>query len=77
MRGLGSIPDWLLVPAAFVVLVTLRLVSLVLGNTKPEITRTQKRKVTLMAHVKSILSITAETAWALGTSILAGLPLLT
>jgi hypothetical protein len=30
-----------------------------------------------MAHVKSILSITAETAWTLGTSMLAGLPLLT
>ena len=77
MRGLGSIPGWLLGPAAFVVLVTLRFVSLVLGNTKPEITRTQKRKVTLMSHVKSILSITAETAWALGTSMSAGLPLLT
>jgi hypothetical protein len=30
-----------------------------------------------MAHVKSILSIVAETTWALGTSMLAGLPLLT
>ena len=30
-----------------------------------------------MAHVKSILSIVAETARALGTSMLAGLPLLT
>ncbi len=77
MRGPGSIRGWLLVPAAFVVLVTLRFVSLVLGNTKPEITRTRKRKVTYMAHVKSILSITAEAAWALGTSVLAGLPLLT
>jgi hypothetical protein len=77
VRGLGSIPGWLLVPTAFVVLVTLRFVSLVPGNTKPEITRTQKGKVTLMSHVKSILSITAETAWALGTSMLVGLPLLT
>jgi hypothetical protein len=29
-----------------------------------------------MAHAKSILSIVTETAWALGTSMLAGLPLL-
>lgn len=77
MRGLGSIPSWLLVPIAFVVLVTLGFASLVLGNAKPEITRTQKRKVTLMAHAKSILSITTETAWALGTNMLAGLPLFT
>jgi hypothetical protein len=77
VRGLGPIPGWLLAPAAFVVLVTLRFVSLVLGNTKPEITRAQKMKVTLMVHVKSILSVTAETVWALGTSTLAGLPLLT
>ncbi len=64
-------------PVAFAVLVTLRSVSLVLGNTKPEATSTQKEKVTPMAHMKSILSITAETAWAFGTSMLAGLPLLT
>jgi hypothetical protein len=75
--GPGSIPGWLLVPVAFVVLVTLRFVSLILGSTKPEATRAQKRKVTLMVHVKSILSVAAETAWALGTSMLAGLPLLT
>jgi hypothetical protein len=75
--GLGSIPGWLLVPVAFVVLVILRLASLVLENTKPETTRTQKGKVTPMARVKSILSISAETVWALGTNMLAGLPLLT
>jgi hypothetical protein len=75
--GLGSIPSWLLVPVAFVVLVTLRFACLVLGSTKPETTRTEKRKVTPMVHVKSILSTAAETAWALGTSMLAGLPLLT
>jgi hypothetical protein len=75
--GLGSIPGWLLVPVVFVVLVILRLASLVLENTKPETTRTQKGKVTPMARVKSILSISAETVWALGTNMLAGLPLLT
>ena len=32
MRGLGSIPGWLLVPVAFVVLVVLRFVSLDLGK---------------------------------------------
>ena len=77
MRGLGSIPGWLLVPVAFVVLVVLRFASLVLGSTKPETTKAPKGKETPMAHVKSILSIVAETAWALGTSMLAGLPLLT
>jgi hypothetical protein len=75
--GLGSIPSWLLVPVAFVVLVTLRFASLVLGTTKPEAKRTKKRRVAPMVHVKSILSISVETAWALGTSMLAGLPLLT
>ena len=77
MGGPGSIPGWLLVPVAFVVLVTLRFVSLVLGSAKPEATRAQERKVALMLHVKSILAITAETTWALGVSMLAGLPLLT
>jgi hypothetical protein len=75
--GLGSIPGWLLVPVAFIVLVILRLASLVLESTKPETTRTQKGKVTPMAHVKSIMPISAETVWALGTNMLAGLPLLT
>ena len=77
MRGLGSIPSWLLVPVAFVVLVVLRSACLALGSTKPETTKAQKGKVTPLAHIKSILSIVAETAWALGTSMLAGLPLLT
>jgi len=75
--GLGSIPSWLLAPVAFVVLVTLRSASLVLGVTKPEAARAEKRKVRPMVHVQSITSEVAETAWALGTSMLAGLPLLT
>jgi len=75
--GFGSIPGWLLVPVAFAVLVTLRSVSLVLGNAKPEVTRTQKEKVTPMTRVKSITSIVAETVRALGTNMLAGPPLLT
>jgi hypothetical protein len=37
VRGLGSIPGWLLAPVAFVVLVTLRFVSLAPGNNKPEV----------------------------------------
>ena len=77
MGGPGSIPGWLLVPVAFVVLVILRFGNLVLGTPKPEAKRAGQRKVTFMVHVKSILSIVAETAWALGTSMLAGLPLLT
>lgn len=77
MGGLGSIPGWLLVPVAFIVLVILWSVSLVLGNAKPEVTRTQKEKVTPMTRAKSIMSIAAETVWALGTRMLAGLPLLT
>jgi hypothetical protein len=75
--GLGSIPGWLLVPVAFAVLVSLRSVSLVLGNAKPEVTRMQKEKVTPMTRAKSITSIAAETVWGLGTNMLAGLPLLT
>jgi hypothetical protein len=73
----GSIPGWLLVPVAFVVLTILRSVSLALGNIKPEAKRAKTRKVMYMAHVKLRLSIVAETAWALGTSMLAGLPLFT
>jgi hypothetical protein len=73
----GSIPGWLLVPVVFVVLVILRLASLALGKTKPETTREQKGKVTPMARVKSMSSIVTETVWALGTNMLAGLPLLT
>lgn len=77
MGGPGSIPGWLLVPVAFVVLVILRSASLVLVGTKPEAERAEKGKVMFMVHVKSILSIVAETTWALGASMLAGLPLLT
>lgn len=78
MWRLGSIPGWLLIPVALVVLVALRFASLVLGSTKPETTKAQqKRKVTPVARVKWIMSVVAETVWALGTSILAGLPLLT
>ena len=77
MGELGSIPGWLLVPVAFVVLAILRLVSLVLGNTKPGTKRAQKGKVTPMARTKSISSVATETMWALGTNLLAGLPLLT
>lgn len=75
--GLGSIPSCLLVPIAFVVLVTLRSAGLVLGITKSEAAGAEKGKVTPMVHVRSILCTVAETAWALGTSVLAGLPLLT
>jgi hypothetical protein len=77
VRGLGSIPGWLLVPVVLVVLVVLRFASLALGSTRPETTKARKGKVTPLAHIKSILSIVAETTWALGTSMLAGLPLLT
>ena len=62
MGGLGSIPGWLLVPVAFVVLLTLRSVSLALGSSKPETAGAEKREVMRMAHAKSILSMTSETA---------------
>jgi hypothetical protein len=75
--GLGSIPGGLLVLTAFVALVILRFVSLALGTNKPEASREETKKVMLMVHVKSILSVVSETAWALGASMLAGLPLLT
>jgi hypothetical protein len=75
--GLGSNPGWLLAPVAFVVLVILRCVNLALGTAKPETTGAEKGKVIRMVNARSILSITSETAWALGVSMLAGLPLLT
>jgi ABC-type uncharacterized transport system involved in gliding motility auxiliary subunit len=75
--GLGSIPSWLLVSVAFVVLVTLRFAGLVLGVTKPEAAIAKKRKVTPMVHIKSVLSTVAETVRALGANMLAGLPLFT
>ena len=62
---------------AFVVLIAARFVSLVLGSTKPEAGRRNKRKMMPMAHVEKVISVAAETAWALGTGTLAGLPLLT
>jgi hypothetical protein len=68
---------WLLVPIAFVVLVTLRSAGLVLGIAKSEDAGAEKGKVTPMVHVTWMLCTVAETAWALGTSVLAGLPLLT
>jgi len=55
----------------------LRFVSLVLGTPKPEAKREENGKVVRMAHIKSIMSNVAETTWAIGTSMLAGLPLLT
>jgi hypothetical protein len=73
----GSIPGRLVVLFAVGILVILRFGCLVLGSTKPEVTGAEKRKVMLMVHVKSILFIVAETARAIGSSMLAGLPLFT
>jgi hypothetical protein len=75
--ALGSIPGWLLVPVGFVVLVILRSTNLALGTAKPETASAEKRKVVRMVKANSILSMTFETAWALGVGMLAGLPLLT
>lgn len=75
--GLGSIPGWLLALFAFVVLVTLRYASLALGKAKPEVSRLEKKEVKPMTDSESVVSAAAETAWAYGTSLLAGLPLLT
>ena len=77
MGAPGSIPGSLLDSVAFAVLVLLKFVSLVLGTTKSETAGGQKGKVAHMAQAKSILSAASETAWALGTSTLAGLLLLT
>ncbi len=73
----SSILGWLLALVAFAVVVILRYANLVLETTKPETTSTHKGKGTPMAHMKLLLSSLTETAWALGTSMLAGLPLLT
>lgn len=78
MGGLGSNPSMLLVLVAFAVLVIVRSAGLVLGNTKPEVATTREGKETLMIQVaRSLAKAAFETAWALGTSVLAGLPLLT
>jgi hypothetical protein len=76
VRGPSSIPGWLLVPAAFVVLVALRFCK---SGPRKYQARDHKsvEEVMPLAHVKSMLSVMAETTWALGTRMLAGLPLLT
>lgn len=77
MGGPGSILGWLLLPVAFVVLVAVRLASLALGTKKPEAVSAKKEKVVRMNKARTVLSATSETMWALGGSMLAGLPLLT
>ena len=62
MGGLGSIPGWLLVLVAFVVLVVLRFVSLVLGTPKPEAKREENGKVVRMAHIE-VFSATLNPAF--------------
>jgi hypothetical protein len=73
----SSILGCLLTLVAFTVVVILRYANLVLDQDKPETTSTHKGKETPMAHRKLLLSSLTETAWALGTNMLAGLPLLT
>jgi hypothetical protein len=75
---LGSIPGVLLLLAAFAVLVLLRFASLAPGSPKPETKKDEERKVVPMAKKSRLLcSAGIETAWAVGGSMLAGLPLLT
>lgn len=73
MGVLGSIPSLPLVLVAFVVLITCRFASLVLGTEKSESLVKRKKKVIRMAVATSILSMTFETTWALGVSVLGGL----
>jgi hypothetical protein len=75
--ALGSIPGRLFISVVFAVLVSLRLSSLALGSAKPEAAEREEVKVIAMPKTRAILATTLETAWALGMSILAGLPLLT
>jgi hypothetical protein len=65
--------------SAFVVLIILRFASLALRSIELtlETTEAPKGEVAPMVRVKAILSIVTETALALGTSTLAGLPLFT
>ena len=74
MGVLGSIPSGILFPVAFVVV---RYVGLVLGINKPAPNGIEQSKGAPMSEVKRIVSGILETAWALGVSVLAGLPLLT
>ena len=75
---LGSIPGWLLILAAFVVLAVLRFVSLTPSSTKSETEKGKGRKVVRMAQkLKLLWPAGIETVWAVGASMLAGSPLST
>jgi hypothetical protein len=73
----GSIPNWLILPLAFVVLVVVRSVSLVLGVNKPDDRNSKNERGGGMKTARGWLSVFLETTWAVGGSVLAGLPLLT
>jgi hypothetical protein len=72
----GSIPVWLFF-LGLAVLVVIRFVSLDLGNKIPENRNSKSRKGGRMDKVHAWSSTALETAWAVGGSMLAGLPLLT
>ena len=74
----GSIPGSIYFLVVFVGLVIVRSASLVLDSTtNPESEITEKKEAKPMRKVRNLVSAALETAWALGVSILAGLPLLT
>jgi hypothetical protein len=69
---------WLIFLVAFVGLVIVRSAGLVLDRTtKPESETAEKKGAMPKQKAAKLVSATLETAWALGTSMLAGLPLLT
>ena len=76
MGGLGSIPSGLLVAAAFVVLIVIRYAVSGQGTKIPETGENKERKVMRM-RIRTWLTASLETTWAVATEMLAGLPLLT
>ena len=78
MGGSGSIPyGVLLVILAFAALMLIEFCSLGLVSKTPRNKKPKKGKVVRMNDVRKVLSVGFDTAWAVGCSIVAGLPLLT
>ena len=77
MGVFGSIPDSIYFLVAFVGLIIVRSASLVLDSTTSPESETTGEKEAGPMRKANLFSAALETAWALGVSILAGLPLLT
>lgn len=78
MGGGGSIPSQLLVVLpAFAALTFIKFCELGLERKTPRNATAWRGKVTRMRDVRKVLSVGCDTAWAVGASMVAGLPPLT